>query len=279
MYNVFFYFRSVSNRFNIGKASLFWCFVRVINSLNDIAHEIIKWPNTAELNTIKNKFKSMAGISGVLGAIDGTYIPIKAPRENPDQYINRKCFHAMTLQAISVPDLKFVDCFTGYPSSVSDIRVFRNSPIFHEFRYNNHAYFGPNEFILGDKAYPLYRWCITPYIDRGHLNEMQTHFNICHARTRQVIERSFALLFGRFRRLQQQLDMNRIDLIPKTIIACCVLHNICLMDPDTLLQEYINEALMRSNIEDNNNNESVEGNLEYRDELARSLYEVYLNNL
>lgn len=36
---------------------------------------------------------------------------------------------------------------------------------------------------------------------------------------------------GRFRRLKY-LDMKKIELIPQTIIACCVLHNICLKFDD-----------------------------------------------
>jgi hypothetical protein len=83
-------------------------------------------------------------------------------------------------------------------------------------------------------------WCIPPYIDRGRLQNVQRFFNTSHAKTRQVMEKAFALLFGRFRRLRD-LDMNRIDLIPGTIIAWCVLHNICLMSADEFI-EYIVEG-------------------------------------
>ncbi|XP_011141657.2 uncharacterized protein LOC105184518 isoform X1 [Harpegnathos saltator] len=58
------------------------------------------------------------------------------------------------------------------------------------------------------------------------MTEVQINFNNVHAQTRQVIERAFALLKGRFRRLKF-LDMNRDDMIPYVIIVSCVLHNIC----------------------------------------------------
>ncbi|KAI4469768.1 hypothetical protein MML48_1g02415 [Holotrichia oblita] len=121
-------YRSVGNRFNMGKASLFWCFLRVIDALSDISSSIIKWPDIVERNTIIEKFKSLVGMVGVVGAINGTYVPIKAPKQNAQQYVNRKHLPAITLQVIAAPTLKFLDCFAGYPSSVSDIRVFRNSP-------------------------------------------------------------------------------------------------------------------------------------------------------
>lgn len=276
-------FRSVGSRFNMGKASLYWCFVRVVNALNEIAHEIIKWPDHGERNAIKNRFRAFAGVEGVVGAIDGKYMSIKAPQEQPQQYINRKCFHAITLQAISLPNLKFIDCFTGYPSSVSDIRVFRNSPIYQGFLQNTNNYFEENEFIIGDKAYPLHKWCIPPYIDRGTLTPAQIYFNKCHTKTRQVVERSFALLVGRFRRLKDMLDMTRMDMIPKTILACCVLHNICLMDPNELIEVYVNDGGEERDGQEHNIGhdigQRVPGADHFRDRMAHSLYNEYLNNL
>ncbi|KAK9680702.1 DDE superfamily endonuclease [Popillia japonica] len=92
---------------------------------------------------------------------------------------------------------QFPDCFTGYPGSVSDARIFRNSYIFRQVQDNPGNFFNNNffnnTFILGDKAYPLLNWCIPPYIERQRLTPAQSHFNKAHAKTRQVVERSFAL--------------------------------------------------------------------------------------
>lgn len=205
----------------MGKSSLFVCFERFITALNGIAPQVIKWPTIHSRPLIENGFQRFSGMEGVIGAIDGTYVKIKAPRVNPQVYVNRKCFHGITLQAIAVSSLQFTNCYTGYPSSVSDVRIFRNSDIHSEFMDNNQQYFGENEFILGDKAYPLFPWLIPPYIDRGRLQNIHRVFNTVQAKTRQVIERAFALFFGRFRRLRD-LDMNRVDLIHPTIIAACV---------------------------------------------------------
>jgi len=61
---------------------------------------------------------------------------------------------------------------------------------------------------------------------------------------RQVIERAFALLKGRFRRLKY-LHMSCINLIPYVILACCVLHNICLEGCEVIedLEDFICEGL------------------------------------
>lgn len=225
-------------------------------------------------------FRKISNIPNVIGAIDGSYIPIKAPRIDAEVYVNRKCFHAITLQAICDHSLKFIDCFVGYPSSVSDIRIFKNSDIYKDIISNLQHYFPNGEFLLGDKAYPVLEWLIPPYIDRGNLGRREHNFNSALSKTRQVIERTFALLKGRFRRLKY-LDMNRTDLIPATVLAACVLHNICIVY-DKEIEEYISEGLEPHDdvcVNDYNDHtvNNIEGGKEKRNNLAQQLYCRLLN--
>ena len=141
---------------------------------------IIKWPSEEERQRNIARFDGMAGMPGIVGAIDGTYVPIKAPSVNPEVYINRKCFHGITLQAICNHQRRFIDVFTGYPSSVSDVRIFRNSDIYQQIQANLNNYFGNGTFVIGDKAYPVTSWCVPPYIDRDNLTAAQRYFNRCH---------------------------------------------------------------------------------------------------
>lgn len=226
----------------MAKSTLSQSVTRVIHVLNNMAHRIIKWPTEQEMVRIERGFRRMAGLRDVIAAVDGTYVKIDAPEEHPEQYINRKCFHGITLQAMCDNNLKFIHCFTGYPSSVHDSRIFRNSDIYKDVNANVNMYFPANRYLLGDKAYPCLRWCIPPYIDRGLMTGQQRKFNSVHAKTRQIIERAFALLFGRFRRLKH-LQMKKLALIPLTIIAACVLHNICLSHEDDLIEDYIADAI------------------------------------
>lgn len=109
---------------------------------------------------------------------------------------------------------------------------------------------------MGGSAYKLHDNLMIPYRDNGHLTERQKNYNFCHASARIVIERVFGLLKGRFRSLLTKLAMDRIDLIPKYILACCILHNICLMRGDELEVE-INQDVQpidREGIENRNIN-------------------------
>lgn len=94
-----------------------------------------------------------------------------------------------------------------------------------------HVYFPNNTHLIGDKAYPCLPQLLVPYKDNGNLTEAQKHFNFKLSAARSTTERSFALLKGRFRCLKY-LDVQRIDWVPIYIMACCVLHNICLDNHD-----------------------------------------------
>lgn len=86
-------------------------------------------------------------------------------QDQPAAYRTGKKRYAIQMQAVCNPDLLFLDIFAGYPGSVHDARVFKNSPLFRDAN----LLFDGNEYIIGDKAYPLLLWCIPPYKNFGTL--------------------------------------------------------------------------------------------------------------
>lgn len=101
-FNVYVYAicRSVGERFDISKSSLSVCFMRVTNLLCGLARRVINWPTGERLRQVKEKYQRIGGLQNVVGSVDGTFVPIKAPKTDPQSYITRKCNYAMTLQAI-----------------------------------------------------------------------------------------------------------------------------------------------------------------------------------
>lgn len=54
--------------------------MRVVEALNDIAGNVVEWPRGEKATHVKQTFQQISGLPNVLGAIDGSYIEIKAPK-------------------------------------------------------------------------------------------------------------------------------------------------------------------------------------------------------
>lgn len=101
--------------------------------------------------------------------IDTTFIKIPQPRTFGRAYTNRKKFTAVSLQAVCLPNREFIDCSTGYPSSMHDATVFAHSRI---GRHLNDLLANTPFHIIGDGAYPLTMRLMKPFPDKGNLDEV-----------------------------------------------------------------------------------------------------------
>lgn len=221
---------------------------RVMDFLVDLSPSVIQFPATEAEREIKAaEFRRITSIDGIIGCIDGCYIPIRTPAHKiRSTYVNRHDQTALTLQGICDAQMKFLDCFTGISSKIHDSRVYDLS-----FIKNKVSQMGDNYHIIGDAAYPISVNLLTPY--RGQLNEVQRNFNKEFCRARVKIENSFGILQNRFRQLIR-LDMWSVSAMSNFIISCCVLHNICIEKGDVLIdREYIEITLNEEapNLSDN----------------------------
>ena len=170
--------RSVSDRFDVTKSSVHRIVRRVCKAIvNNYAKIFIRWPQGERAVEVMETFEQSNGLPRCLGVIDGTHIPIKAPRVHPEQYVNRKNFHSIQLQAVCDCDRFFTDVYCAFPGSVHDARVLRNSPL-HETCENSETDMFPGDsYIIGDTAYPLKTWLVTGFRDNGRLSKEQQRFN------------------------------------------------------------------------------------------------------
>ena len=63
----------------------------------------------------------------MLGAVDGTLIPFKAPSEDKHLYVTRKGFHGINLQGICDSANIFANLVGKWPISSHDAYILRNS--------------------------------------------------------------------------------------------------------------------------------------------------------
>ncbi|XP_050513236.1 putative nuclease HARBI1 isoform X2 [Diabrotica virgifera virgifera] len=216
-------FRDVGDRFDVTVSSVNRILYRLTMFLSNLSPEIIKWPTAAEKHVSQQHFANK-GFPNVIGAIDGCHIKIDRPDNDPDSYINRKGFYSVQMQAVCDHKKKIIDLFLGYPGSVHDSRVFRNSPLNANLERKCQQY-----FLLGDSGYPLRNNLLTPYKNRGNLTRQQQNYNVKLSKNRYVIEHCFGIVKQKFRQLYH-VKLRNIRFIVHFIRAACVLHNIALED-------------------------------------------------
>lgn len=220
-------YRQIADRFGITRGYAHYICRQCCHIIRHLASQanIIKWPSPPEIRqlVLKNSFP------GAFGAIDGSHVPIKTPLEYTDSYMNRKSVASVVLQAVCTHDMQFIDVSTGWPGSLHDARIYRRSQL---STLLNSTAVSTEHHIVGDSAYPLEMHLMVPYRDNGHLSSVQKRFNYTLSASRCVIERAFALLKGKFRRLKY-LDINNIESVPDIIITACTLHNFILQHGGT----------------------------------------------
>jgi hypothetical protein len=221
-------YRSMADRFGTSKGSFHLVAKRMSSALAGIMPEVIKWPNTqADFIETSREFSEKSQFQNVVGAIDGCHIQIKALHHQPNAYYNRKIYHSIVLLGCCNAKMEFNYVWTGNPGSTHDAPVLRSSDLFQ----NSNVKIPPGYYLLGDSAFPILEWLITPFRDCGNLTRQQKLFNKTHSQCRQVIERAFGMLKCRFRRLLR-FDISDISLLVDSVLAACVLHNLCLYEDD-----------------------------------------------
>lgn len=88
----------------------------------------VRWPNNCTYIAVE--FADIADFPRVTGAIDGTLIPIRAPRMNESDFVDRHGNHSINAMVVCGPNYEFFYACARWPGSVHDNRVLRNSRLF-----------------------------------------------------------------------------------------------------------------------------------------------------
>ncbi|KAH0643217.1 hypothetical protein KY290_035430 [Solanum tuberosum] len=213
---------------------------------------------------------------GCLGALDGTYIQIRVPSKGKPRYRTRKGEIATNVLGVCDKNLNFTYVLPGWEGSAADGRVLRNA-----ITRTNGLKIPEGNYYLCDGGYTNGNGFLSPY--RGYrywLRDWQGEnpppqcreelFNMKHARARNVIERTFGLLKGRWGILRSP-SWYSVKIHNRIISACCLIHNFIRreMEVDPL------EIDVEEQVEYQQNNiDVVESSQEWttwRDELAQSI--------
>ncbi|XP_056619728.1 putative nuclease HARBI1 [Triplophysa dalaica] len=203
---------------NLGKSAVCRAIRKVYLALKQFLGFFVVFPSHLRPQVVKQNFFAIAGFPNVIGAIDCTHVPIKAPPgPNEGDFVNRKGFHSVNVQMVCDSMFHITNVEAKWPGSVHDSRIFRESHLCTLFERGDF-----DGILLGDRGYACRQYFMTPFPEPNP--GPQTRYNAALARTRARIEMTFGQLKGRF----QCLKSLRVapDRACDIIVACAILHNI-----------------------------------------------------
>ncbi|XP_053967878.1 putative nuclease HARBI1, partial [Anastrepha ludens] len=170
---------------------------RVIGEMAQIisgrAHEWIQFPSTdEEIRAAQNQWEAKNRFPFAIGVIDCTHIRIKKPSSQSDEYICRKGFHSINVQATCDGNEWFTSLDVSYPGSIHDSRVLRNSSIY--------TIIGNAQSLIRSKT--LFNDALQKLPRNSEVSPQRTN-NKQHAKARSIIERTIGVQKNRFRCLLQ----------------------------------------------------------------------------
>ncbi|KAG1467273.1 hypothetical protein G6F56_004499 [Rhizopus delemar] len=180
-----------------------------------------------------------AGFENCVGFVDGTPCVLEyRPTERGDEFFTRKGNYAIQTMAACDHERRITYIETGFYGRRHDANIFRRSLM----GKTPSDYFKAKEYILGDSAYPLEQYLVTPFRQNSTgLSKRHKDFNFHHSRVRMAIENCFGIMKMRFQSLRgmpNQLKEQSMIINPNAwIMVCAVLHNMLLGEHDSIVEE------------------------------------------
>lgn len=247
-------YRSIARLFGVGIATV-CMIVRQVTAaiLQRLYHRFVSLSDGVRLDDTLRAFRERR-CPQCAGAIGITHIPISAPREHPEHYINTEGWHSLILQAVVDQNLCFTDVYAGWPGGSNAAAVLSSSDLYMKAEHRPDGYLFPQQrallwdhveipvHLIGDASFPLKPWLMKSYSEEHSVSPEQQHFGFTLDAARSVVDSAFQRLKGRWRCLLKKKDIN-VSSMSRVVAACCVLHNICEQQGDSFLPEWSVETV------------------------------------
>ncbi|TGZ51401.1 Nuclease harbi1, partial [Temnothorax longispinosus] len=167
------------------------CIKAVSIAFAEKLHEYVQFPKTLEdqRSNIRT-FYEIAEFPNVAACIDGTLIKIANPdKEIGEIFRSRKGSFSLNILAAAGPRGEILYIDVRHPGSTHDSTCFDRSALKLFFMENR-----IKGLLLGDNGYSCQPYLLTPVL--RPLNQAERNYNKSHKKTRNLIERTFAVLWN-----------------------------------------------------------------------------------
>lgn len=220
-------YKKVEKLLNISEALLRNMFQNVFDRFLKYVCDAINFPKKNH-KYLSEGFSKLTGchIFGLtVGCLDAFHVSIAFPSTKVDlQYLNDKNEFSVQVQAVCDYRGALMDIAVGFPGSMLKPHVLQCTPL----------YLGrllpPLGFVLlSGRGYPCLQEpiCVIPPFADSKIHEREV-FNEHHKKVHAVFKKSIGQMFDRWRRIFSKPIMYPLPDVTNIIIACAMIHNICL---------------------------------------------------
>ncbi|KAE9305281.1 hypothetical protein PR003_g21538 [Phytophthora rubi] len=235
----------------LGKGTIGDYFRRASASVLALEGSTLVWPDQVERKQISRRIYRKYGFVNCIGMADGTLFPLEfKPETKGEAYYSRKGYYAVNALVMCDDVARVRQIVVGWPGSVHDNRVWRNSPQ----NQNKDVFFQDSEYILGDSAFQASRVMIPAFKKPagGVMDPSHAYFNTQLAKVRIKSEHCIGLVKTRFQYLKgirSKLKRRRhLRKIIRYVTCACILHNLLIAEP--VPEQWESEIRTSGNLEE-----------------------------
>ncbi|MCO5564009.1 hypothetical protein L7F22_017664 [Adiantum nelumboides] len=265
---------TVATRFALsgGPPAFASIFEEVCRALQSKLSYLFDFPAAPELlHPITHQF-GQQGLSNCCGVVGCTRFPVMPTGSNEEYFESAAGYPAVAMQGVVDAAGRLLDISVGWGGSMQTAQILLQTRLFarvmdsHELLHGRPVQLLTGapmpEYIIGNWAYPLLPWLLTPYANPSA--PAQRLFNRVHEQVRSIARRVFGTLKASWRLLASG-ELTAGD--GCIIAAACILHNYLIYSGEALGEEEEEEGVEMCSLPpcDNSYGESI------RDALAAHL--------
>ncbi|EJF59916.1 hypothetical protein DICSQDRAFT_40900, partial [Dichomitus squalens LYAD-421 SS1] len=137
----------VAQKLGVGHGTVVLYCKRVTRAIRELRSQYLQWPTKAQREAIASAIEDKSGFPKCVGSCDGSLIRFcEEPIVDGHVYVSQKKSYSTNIQTTVDHTGRFTSYDLGWPGSVPDSCIFRNSHIWS----HRHLYFSEGEYIFVD---------------------------------------------------------------------------------------------------------------------------------